>query len=293
MKTYSINLLLFCFALAGFAGQSFACDKNNGWWNPAAQAPTSETSVVDALAKENIVLVGEHHANAEHHRWHIDLLKKIQNRHSKIVIGLEMFPRRTQVILDQWVNGIVSETDFIKTVDWPHIWGYDIELYLPLLRYAREHKIPLIALNVDRELIQHIRERGLSGVNATEREGVSLPAKPSRAYVTQLATSFRQHDTEYDSKEAAQLAFLRFVEQQTFWDRAMAEALLNAKNRHADKLIVGIVGSWHLIDKQGIPYQLQSQSNIASKTLVPWDENLDCNELNTTFADFVFFSANK
>jgi uncharacterized iron-regulated protein len=289
MKIHHVGLLFFCFTFACDAGQVVACDKGKGWWSPVTQAPVAETNVVDSLSKDTIVLIGEHHANAEHHHWHIALLKTLQARYPQIVLGLEIFPRRTQTLLDRWIAGDMSEDEFIQAIDWQRIWGYDIELYLPLLRYAREHHVPLIALNVDRELIQNIRERGLSKVGENEREGVSVPAKPSRAYVTQLAASFREHGVQYDSKEAAQMAFLRFVEQQTFWDRAMSEALLTTKSKHPEKMVIGIVGSWHLIHKQGVPYQMESQMKTAAKTLIPWDDNLDCNDLNTTFADFVFF----
>jgi uncharacterized iron-regulated protein len=41
-----------------------------------------------------------------------------------MVLGFEMFPRRVQPVLDRWSKGELSESDFLREVDWAQIWGF-------------------------------------------------------------------------------------------------------------------------------------------------------------------------
>ena len=48
-------------------------------------------------------------------------------------------------------------------------------LYRPIFRFAKEHAIPMVALNADRELTEKVGEVGLEGLNGAEREPVTQP----------------------------------------------------------------------------------------------------------------------
>ena len=56
-------------------------------------------------AKRSVVLLGEMHDNPEHHRWQLQTLAALHAVRPDMVIGFEMFPRRVQKALDQWVAG--------------------------------------------------------------------------------------------------------------------------------------------------------------------------------------------
>src|SRR5262245_36779321 len=51
-------------------------------------------------AKNSIVLLGESHTDADHHRWQLQTLAALHGYKGQLVIGFESFPRRLQSVLD-------------------------------------------------------------------------------------------------------------------------------------------------------------------------------------------------
>jgi uncharacterized iron-regulated protein len=47
-----------------------------------------------ALAKRGVVLLGETHDQAEHHRWQLNTIAELFSHRPDMVLGFEMFPRR-------------------------------------------------------------------------------------------------------------------------------------------------------------------------------------------------------
>ena len=126
---------------------------------------------IAAFAKRGVVLLGESHNEAEHHRWQLHTIAALFSHRSDMVLGFEMFPRRVQPVLDRWSKGELDETTFLRDVDWPRIWGFAAELYMPLFHFARMHCLPMLALNIDRATRRRVAAQGLASMPGTEREG--------------------------------------------------------------------------------------------------------------------------
>jgi uncharacterized iron-regulated protein len=239
------------------------------WLEPATAAPIAADRLVAASARRSVVLLGEAHNNAEHHRWQLHTLAALYGRKPDMILGFESFPRRVQPVLDRWVNGELDAKAFLEAVEWRTVWGFDPALYMPLFHFARQNRVPMIALNVDRALVARVSHEGWAAVPADERAGLSDPAPPTDAYRESLARVFVLKQTlmaggdPEAAMEEADIAsvigteeFARFVEAQLTWDRAMAEALAGARRRQPGALVVGIVGRGHVEHGYGIPRQL-------------------------------------
>ncbi|MDH3230967.1 MAG: ChaN family lipoprotein [Alphaproteobacteria bacterium] len=161
---------------------SRTCAAVGTWLDPATTATLATDQLTAALARRPVVLLGEAHDNAEHHRWQLHTLAALHGRNPNMVLGFESFPRRVQPVLDRWVNGELDAKAFLEAVDWPAVWGFDPALYLPLFHFARQNRVPMIALNVERELVSRVRREGWAAIPAGEREGLSNPAPASTAY---------------------------------------------------------------------------------------------------------------
>jgi uncharacterized iron-regulated protein len=271
------------------------------WFDPAtAETPTTDR-LLASLARRPVVLLGENHDNAEHHRWQLHTLAALHSRNPDIVLGFESFPRRVQPILDQWVNGELGAEAFLEAVDWSTIWGFDPALYLPLFHFARQNRIPMIALNVDRALVSRVGNEGWAAISADERAGLSDPAPPSAAYRESLARTYifkqsfgEEGQAEASVEEADILSvigtekFARFVEAQLTWDRAMAEALAAARQRRPAALVVGIMGGGHIRYRHGVPHQLADLGIAEAAVLLPVDRMEACDRLAADLADAVF-----
>ncbi len=267
---------------------------------PANNKVISHVALTQTMADKKVVLLGEHHDNAEHHRWQLQMLAGLHVANENLAIGFEMFPRRIQSVLDQWVAGELSEEEFLKAVEWEKYWRFDADLYMPLFHYARMNHIPMYALNVERGLIREVGEKGWEGVEVENREGITRPAPPSEGYQLMLAGVFSQHgskhaaaDNEAEVDEAALKEimatpmFQRFVESQQVWDRAMAEAIAHVvKEKHPD-MFIAVMGSGHMMNFYGVPHQLADLGVEQPAVLVPWDPEFDCSYVSAGFADAV------
>jgi uncharacterized iron-regulated protein len=223
-----------------------------------------------------VVLLGETHGRAENHRWQLHTVAALHGRRPDLAIGLEMLPRRAQPVLDRWVEGALSVADFLEQTDWGRVWGVDPGLYLPILHFARQNRVPLVALNVDRALIRRVGREGWAAVPEAARQGVGEAAPPAEAYIDMLAAVYvikqRLADGASEDMLIAEVsederrrvrgeeAFAHFVDAQLAWDRAMAEAIAAARADLRDgdgpPLVVALVGRAHAEHGHGVARQL-------------------------------------
>jgi uncharacterized iron-regulated protein len=292
------------------AGSASACATYGGWIDVKTGRSIDRGELFGDLAKTAVVLLGEYHTDVDHHLWQLHTLAALHGRGGNIVIGFEAFPRRLQSILDDWIDGKLTDEAFLKASEWRKVWNYDAALYMPLFQFARLNRLPMIALNVERTLVAQVGQKGWEGVPASEREGLSKPAPASPAYQRELARVFvikkslppDAADGMLSSKalnvpepdEAAlaeaqtQPEFKRFVEAQLTWDRAMAEALANAKRKFSNATVVGILGSGHVEEGYGVPHQLKDLGVTELKTLIPVSIEAACAQVGGSYADAVF-----
>jgi hypothetical protein len=234
-----------------------------------------------------------------HHTWQQSTIASLAALREKVVVGLEMLPRSAQPVVDQWLAGALTEAQFIKQSGWLDYWKFDPNLYLPILRYARLAGIPVYGLNVERSLVEAVREQGWEGVSADVRGGITDPAPPSADYLDLLASSFSMHGPAAaghgagaESPDLAAIKadpkFKRFVEGQQLWDRGMAQTLNDVAAKYPGSVIVGLMGSGHLMDRHGVPHQLAALGITDVAVVLPWDAEFDCQMLTKDFADAVF-----
>ncbi len=265
------------------------CASAGAWTVPGA-GRVAAMEILGRSAKAQVLLLGEHHDDIDHHRWELQTVAALAALRPKLVLGFEMFPRRVQGALDRWVANELSDEEFLKASDWSRVWGYDPALYLPLFHFARLNRIPMLALNVERDLVRSVRSSGFAAVPPDKREGVTPPAPARESYLERLFEPYTQHpENKGSAPTRTDPAFQRFVEAQLLWDRAMAQALAEAGTRRPDALIVGIMGSSHVESGEGVQHQLESLGVKRIASLLPWDVGADdCAKLTPGLATAVF-----
>ena len=298
LKSTLIVLFLYLCIAPVPGGKAFAACLSAGQWASPTADGAAHATVREVMARtqdSDIVLLGEAHDKAEHHLWQLQSLAMLLGRHGDLVIGMEMFPRRVQSALDQWINGELSESRFLELSDWDRVWRFDPELYLPILRFARMNKLRVVALNVERSLIAETGARGWDAVPIERREGIGDPEPAAQAYREILRSSFHAHaahgsaqgETENNADDSDNKAFEYFVQAQLVWDRAFAEGLASASAAHPDALVVGIIGSGHLRYGDGVTHQLRALGVERSRVWLPVSPEEDCEQI-AGIADAVF-----
>ena len=123
---------------------------------------------------------------------------------------------------------------------------------------------------------------------STEREGVGDPAPAAPFYRDRLFEWFKKHPAAGQDAQAVTERFERFVCAQQFWDRAMAEAIANARRDARQPLVVGIMGSRHIEYGDGAPYQLAALGIDDVASALPWPADTDYPIHDPPIADFLF-----
>lgn len=157
--------------------------------------------------------------------------------------------------MDAYIAGELSEHDLLKKTDYFQRWKLDYRLYRPILDYAKEHDIPLVALNVPREIVHRVAQSGIAGLSPQER--IWIPDSIDRsddAYRERLRTVFKKHPGQSD--------FEYFVEAQLVWDEAMAARIADYLKNHPQRQMVVIAGGGHLAYGSGIPRRLQRRMPV-------------------------------
>jgi len=278
--------------------------KEGGNWVSLGTSPPRAAGIQDIIshaAKQDVVLLGEQHDLEDHHRWQLQMLSALQAQRPNMVIGFEMFPRRVQPVLDQWVAGTLSTQDFLKRTEWDTVWSFPPQIYLPLFEFARINKIPMRALNVDKNLTRMVAEKTWENVPEASREGIGRPAPALPDYVEFLREMYQLHDKAAGAhgtknETSADNGFKGFVDSQLTTDRAMAEALslaLSQRSRNNPPLVVGIMGSGHIQYGHGVPHQLASLGLGKVASLLPVALEGECPQLESGLATAAFTLPNK
>jgi uncharacterized iron-regulated protein len=273
------SLLPLCL-LAACAGRPPHCAAPRHWADPATLRIVADPTA--HLAGNGVVLLGEQHDSAADHDWELATIQRIYAADPSMVLGFEMFPRTAQPVLDAWTDGRLSDAEFLARTDWQHVWGFPPEFYMPIFRFARDHRVPMRALNVSHHLVHLVGQSGWAGVVLADREGVGTPAPPSADYRHELADVMSGHGGPAMSPERLG----HFIDAQLLWDRAMAEAVASQRAAAPGRPVVALMGAGHLENRDGVPHQLEAMGVAHPLVLIPVDEA--CDPPGRDYADAIY-----
>ncbi len=240
---------------------------------PSTATPATVTvtpsldAIIPELAGKQVVFVGETHDRYEHHLVQLDMIRRLHAIHPDLAIGMEFFQRPFQPTLDAFIAGRLDEKTFLKKTQYFQRWGFDYRLYRPILDYARQQRIPVLALNAPAEISRKVGQVGLAGLSATDK--AQIPAEIDRSDATyrhRLKQVYRQHGRK-DGGEG----FKRFWEVQLLWDETMAETAANYLKQHPNHPLVVLAGRGHLAYGAGIPRRLTRRRPVTTAIVITVD----------------------
>jgi uncharacterized iron-regulated protein len=245
--------------------------------------PTLNT-IIPRLAEKQVVFIGETHDQFAHHLAQLEIIRRLHAIHDDLVIGVEYFQVPFQQALDAYITGQSTEEELLKQTEYFERWRFDYRLYRPIMRYAREHSIPLIALNIPAEISRKVARSGIESLSAAERAQIPREIDRSdQAYRERLRAVFETHR----ARDAAPGSFDHFVDSQLLWDEGMAETAAKYLRRHPGRHMVILAGSGHLLYGSGIPRRLLRRVPLASTIVI----NAGASVTDPQMADFLLFPA--
>jgi len=207
------------------------------------------SDLLAAAQKADVVFFGESHNNPICHwlqlRLTKDLHKVLGNR---LVLAAEMFEVDDQLVLNEYLGGLIKESNFEKEAK---IWNNYSTDYKPLVNFAKQNGLAFVASNIPRRYASMVAAQGLGSLEKLDAEAKKmlppLPIPLDRelpGYKNMIAMMGVHGSTTSDNMVAAQASK----------DATMGYHIARAWGK--GKVIIHFNGSYHSDNFEGIIWYL-------------------------------------
>lgn len=225
-------------------------------------------TVIQQLAKSRVIYLGETHDSAADHQAQFELLKALHAKNPKLAIGMEMFQRPFQSGLDSYLVGASSEEMLREFTEFDTRWGFPWEFYSPIIEFAKNNQLPLIALNTPTEVTRKVSRQGLTSLTPEEKRYIP-PIAEIRLEPERYRDRIRKIFDGFHHGKGTNRGFDHFFQAQILWDETMADAIAEFLKKNPDRQIIVLVGQGHVVYGDGIPSRVVRRiPNIKQSTLL-------------------------
>ena len=240
---------------------------------------TVMSNLIPILKTNRIVLVGEHHGDKRHHMAQLAVIRALKEAGLRVAVGLEMFRNESQPALDQWISGEIDAKRFEEI--YYDNWNFPWQAYRKIFEYARNHQIPMIGLNVPREITRQVSRNGFKSLSPEQKGKIAeVSCIVDQQYMNYIRKAFGGHSH-------GQLNFIYFCEAQLVWDNVMALNTLNYLEKYPDAVVVVLTGTGHA-RKGAIPRQIRNLSQVPHGVILPEVKGIvDSETISIKDADYI------
>jgi len=233
-----------------FSSLSIAQSSFPEWPVFQTQQQQQLSTILQQSTPGQVVYVGETHNRYADHLLQGAVLASFVDQGKPVALGVEWFQRPFQSVVNRYIAGEISEAELLRGTEYFKRWGFDYRHYRALMRYAREHKIPVIAMNAAKEVTDAVMMQGLDNVSAPLKAQLPLSYDFDIGdYRKALEKIFGQHDHAEESDDGG---VDRFMQVQLTWDETMAESVARYMQQNPSSHIVVLAGRGH-VHEAGIP----------------------------------------
>ncbi len=242
------------------------------WLDLARGDEVSDSEVFADLATAGAVYVGEAHTIHRHHAIQLRVMQELFARGIPLALCMEQLEARDQPTIDRYNRREIDFDALATEINWKKKWG-NYPDYRALCEFAREHQIPVRALNAPAEIIRAVsRGGGLAKLPADQR--AQLPTD----IVLDDPTYERLTNLELAVHMAMDPAKLRPVfEAQVSRDETMAANIVTARHAGAPpdepRTALVVVGAGHIRFGLGTPDRVRRREPGIVERLVIMTES--------------------
>jgi len=254
--------------------------------------------VADALKDFDVIFVGEFHDHIANHLAEMALLRTIHVRASKIALSMEQFERDRQEKVDDYLAGKIGEETLTNGLSWKNY----AEAYRPLVEYAKDTHLPIIAANAPQNIVRCIAREGagyLSNLPADKRNLVAAELHAEDGPYKQKFMRFAGDDAAHggarkanekaDEKadEKARQRVENNFAAQVARDDTMAESIARFLRANPGYRVLHVTGAFHVEEKLGTIERLRLRAPQLKVALVmPVQLARDTAAMDAKDADF-------
>ncbi|EOX4902807.1 ChaN family lipoprotein [Vibrio alginolyticus] len=218
------------------------------------------------LQQADVILIGEWHTHAGVHRFQTDMLKQLTSYDRSLALSMEQFTRDKQPVVDAYLRGEIGEQYLMKQANaWPN---YESD-YRPLVEFAKQKNLPVIAANAPKNIVRCIGRQGLDYINKLDDDQRMFIAQAintgSSPYKEKFMASMHHGKPEQTEKQ--------FTAQVT-WDETMAESIVSYLDDNPGAQVVHVAGKFHTEQGLGTAASILSRNPSLKVVVISPTDNV-------------------
>lgn len=253
---------------------------------PAYKIFTGEGKEVDfdqmmkGISKNKVIFFGELHNNPIAHWLQLEVTMSLfEEKKQNLVLAAEMFESDDQLIIDEYLQGKISE----KTLkDEAKLWpNYDTD-YKPLMDFAKTNGLAFICANIPRRYANLVYNKGIAALDSLTAEAKKYIAPLPMLYDGEL-TCYKEIVANAGGHGGENLP-----KSQAIKDATMGYFI----SKYVNKLtqIIHFNGSYHSDREEGAAWYLKQYNATVTIGSITTKEQADIKDLaeeNKNTADYV------
>lgn len=285
--------LVACLGLLALAAAAGAQEAASAIWANGSRVEFG--AMVEALAKADVVMVGEQHDHAAGHEMERRLVEALHKRAGRLTLAMEMFESDTQLVIDEYLAGHLTGSSFESSSrPWPR-YATD---YKPMVEYCKANGLRVVASNVPRRYVNLVSRKGQEALNALPRASRRLlPRLPlamdlPEGYAKQLDELFGGSHGAAPTPGMPSPANMK--EAQALWDVGMGASIVAAKRAQGRGVVVHVNGAMHSDSRYGIVDRIRRQAprlKVAVVSIRPDAAYSVWSPANAGIADYLILTA--
>ena len=213
--------------------------------------PVTLDDIVAAMTSNDAIFFGEQHDDAVCHAIEAELFRRAVEKYSakrRIALSMEMFERDVQIVVDEYLKGLITEQHFLSS---SRPWGNYKTDYRPLVELAKAKQLDVIAANAPRRYVNMVSRNGRDSLNALSSEAKTwlapLPYPDPSTVYTEKFNALMKGGGDPSAMSASQ----NLIYSQSLWDATMANSIANYLAKNKGALVVHLNGSFHTEGRLG------------------------------------------
>jgi uncharacterized iron-regulated protein len=220
-------------------------------------------AMMEKLKEVQVVFIGEKHDDPLAHEWELYIWTALASEDR--CLALEMFETDVQDQLDLYLAGEITLEELLES---SRPWSNYLEDYHPMVSYAAENGIPVIAANVPRHFASAVARNGWQGL---DNEGD--PDIFESITVDSSSGLYRHRFLETMDVLMGEMSSMPMDPMNMYRAQLLKDAVMASSIEGISCLFV--CGSFHSDYRSGIPDQLESGVSFLTVSVIgenePWE----------------------
>lgn len=246
MKKLLLALILFLPALS----KAQEIDRHFKIFDVKKQKTIAVDDIIKDMSTADVLFFGEEHNDSIGHYLEALIFKKMTQAYpNKTALTLEMFHTDVQPIINEYLNGNISEKNFIKEA---RAWN-NYKDYRPMIEEAKTNKLSVIGGNAAARYSNAVTKNGIDVLSTFPKE--------SKQFIAPLpidTATGRYYDKFIETLGGHSMGGMKVYQTQNFWDATMAWSIAKFAKANKDVKIFQVNGRFHSDEKLGTLSKLKN-----------------------------------